>query len=70
MARHPRIDFVNVAGTAGGSQGGAFSLAGFVNSQFEPAVTWKDLEWLRSIWPGPLAVKGIMSAEDALRAGG
>lgn len=68
MARHPRVDFVNVAGTAGGSGGGSFSLGGFVNSQFDPTVTWKDLDWFRSIWSGPLALKGIMSADDAVRA--
>jgi isopentenyl diphosphate isomerase/L-lactate dehydrogenase-like FMN-dependent dehydrogenase len=68
MARNPRIDFVNVAGTAGGSGGSAFSLAQFVNSQFDPTVDWEDLAWFRSLWSGPLAIKGIMSAGDACRA--
>jgi L-lactate dehydrogenase (cytochrome) len=69
MARHPRIDFVNVRGRATGSLGsGPFSLSAFVNSQFDTAVTWRDLQWLRSLWSGPLAIKGIMSAEDARRA--
>lgn len=68
MARHPRIDFVNVAGTAGGSGSGTFSLGGFVNSQFDPTVSWEDLTWFRSLWSGPLAIKGITSAEDAVRA--
>jgi isopentenyl diphosphate isomerase/L-lactate dehydrogenase-like FMN-dependent dehydrogenase len=31
-------------------------------------VTWSDIEWLRSIWEGPLVVKGILTAEDASRA--
>lgn len=68
MARHPRIDFVNVAGTAGGSGSGTFSLGGFVNSQFDATVSWEDLTWFRSLWSGPLAIKGITSAEDAVRA--
>ncbi|MFT9222112.1 alpha-hydroxy acid oxidase [Gluconobacter oxydans] len=35
-------------------------------SQIDPTLTWKDLDWLRSVWPGQLAVKGIMDAGDAL----
>jgi L-lactate dehydrogenase (cytochrome) len=71
MARHPRIDFVNVAGSAPGGRGlGPLSLSDFVNAQFDPTVSWRDLEWLRSIWAGPLVIKGIMSAEDARLAVG
>ena len=66
MARHPRIDFMNVARP--GDQRGPLALGPFVNSQFDPSVSWADLTWFRSIWPGPLVLKGIMSAEDALRA--
>lgn len=36
-----------------------------VNELFDPSVTWKDVEWLRSIWKGPIVVKGIMTAADA-----
>jgi L-lactate dehydrogenase (cytochrome) len=66
MVRNPRIDFVNVARHDGGR--GPLALGPFVNSQFDPSVTWSDLAWFRSIWPGPLVLKGIMSAEDARRA--
>jgi isopentenyl diphosphate isomerase/L-lactate dehydrogenase-like FMN-dependent dehydrogenase len=31
-------------------------------------VTWKDLEWIRKIWPGPIVVKGVQTGEDAKRA--
>ena len=31
-------------------------------------VTWNDLRWIRQIWPGPIVVKGILTAEDARRA--
>ena len=44
------------------------SLWSYVNSQNDPSVDWDDLEWFRSIWSGPLAIKGIMSDEDARRA--
>src|ERR687885_73145 len=65
MARNPRIDFVNVAKDR---SSGPLSLAAYVNAQFDPGVSWKDLDWLRGVWHGPLAIKGIMSAEDARRA--
>ncbi|HKW67634.1 MAG TPA: alpha-hydroxy acid oxidase [Terriglobales bacterium] len=32
------------------------------------AVTWEDLRWLRQAWPGPIVVKGVLTAEDARRA--
>lgn len=49
--------------TRGGNS--ATTLAHWTASQFNPAITWKDLEWLRTIWPGKLIVKGILDAEDA-----
>ncbi|MGE5725362.1 MAG: alpha-hydroxy acid oxidase [Acidobacteriota bacterium] len=32
------------------------------------AVTWEDLRWLRQAWPGPIVVKGVLTADDARRA--
>jgi L-lactate dehydrogenase (cytochrome) len=40
----------------------------FIDSQFDPSVTWKDIAWLRSQWQGEILIKGVMSAEDALAA--
>ncbi len=37
----------------------------FIQSQFDPSVTWKDIRWLRSLWPGKLIIKGILEADDA-----
>ncbi|HEX6022444.1 MAG TPA: alpha-hydroxy acid oxidase, partial [Solirubrobacter sp.] len=45
----------------------AKTLAAAVNRAFDPAVTWDDLDYLRSRWSGPLLVKGIMRADDAQR---
>jgi len=42
-----------------------FTIAGYVNSQFDQSVTWKDIEWAKSIWGGPLALKGILDPKDA-----
>ncbi len=35
--------------------------------QFDDTLTWADIEWVKSVWQGPLVVKGIMSKEDAVR---
>src|SRR2546428_3539849 len=32
-------------------------------------VTWEDLQWIRKVWRGPLVVKGVLTGEDARRAG-
>jgi L-lactate dehydrogenase (cytochrome) len=40
----------------------------WIDSQFDPSVTWKDIEWLRQEWPGTLIIKGILEAEDACAA--
>jgi L-lactate dehydrogenase (cytochrome) len=44
------------------------TLKTFIASQFDPTVTWKDIDWLRGIWKGKLLIKGILSAEDAAAA--
>lgn len=54
----------NMAGLLGGSSGLEDFLA-WMNGNFDPTVTWRDLEEVRAIWHGPLIVKGIMDAEDA-----
>jgi L-lactate dehydrogenase (cytochrome) len=40
----------------------------WVDSQFDPSVTWKDIEWVRENWSGRLVVKGVLDPEDARRA--
>ncbi len=40
----------------------------FLDAQFDPTVTWKDIAWLRSVWPGKLMIKGVMEADDAQAA--
>lgn len=61
---HPRPTFGNFVGTPGVEQD-AVSLAGFTTRQFSPAVSWADIAWFRSVWQGPMAIKGIVCAEDA-----
>jgi L-lactate dehydrogenase (cytochrome) len=64
LLTHPRPTFGNFVGTPG-VEHDAVSLASFTTRQFSPAVSWADLDWFRSVWHGPLAIKGIMGAEDA-----
>ncbi|MCC6789781.1 MAG: alpha-hydroxy-acid oxidizing protein [Hyphomonadaceae bacterium] len=42
-------------------------LIDFINAQFDRAVTWDDVRWLRETWDGKLAIKGIATPEDAQR---
>jgi L-lactate dehydrogenase (cytochrome) len=41
------------------------SLAQWIAGQFDPALSWKDVEWIRSLWPGKLIIKGVLDVEDA-----
>ncbi|HEX7479912.1 MAG TPA: L-lactate dehydrogenase [Polyangiales bacterium] len=40
----------------------------WVDSQFDPSANWKDIEWLRTQWDGPIVLKGILEPEDARQA--
>jgi L-lactate dehydrogenase (cytochrome) len=40
----------------------------WVDSQFDPSVTWEDIHWVRENWPGKLVVKGVLDPDDARRA--
>jgi L-lactate dehydrogenase (cytochrome) len=39
-----------------------------MRANFDPRVTWKDLEWVRQKWPGPLILKGVLDPDDARSA--
>jgi L-lactate dehydrogenase (cytochrome) len=62
-----RRTFGNLAGRLGKPHD-LRTLSEWVSAQFDPSVTWKDIEWIRSVWPGKLIVKGILDAEDAREA--
>ena len=64
IARGKRKTFGNLAGyTPSGAN--VASLASWISSQFDPALSWKDVEWVRSLWPGKLIIKGVLDVEDA-----
>ena len=71
FVRSDPIRFANVvassgAGVADGTD--AVTLADFVNSQFDPTMSWDDVAWLRSVWDGPIILKGIQRVADAVIA--
>lgn len=73
--RHPRwtwdfmrnepITFSAVAGRGDVDGSRAVSLADYVTAQFDPTLSWKDLEWIREESGLPLMIKGIQCSEDA-----
>ncbi|EEY45559.1 L-lactate dehydrogenase [Vibrio mimicus VM223] len=38
---------------------------GWLGANFDPSISWKDLEWIRDFWDGPMIIKGILDTEDA-----
>jgi L-lactate dehydrogenase (cytochrome) len=65
IARAPKVTFANVTRADPTAGLRPFALSPFVNSLFDPTVTWADLDWLRGIWTGPIVIKGIMHPDDA-----
>jgi L-lactate dehydrogenase (cytochrome) len=59
-----RRTFGNLVGRIGGSSG-INTLAEWTATQFDPSANWRDVEWVRSRWPGKLIMKGVLDAEDA-----
>lgn len=47
------------------SIGGLRTLSQWIASQFDVSLTWRDVDWVRALWPGKLIVKGILDPEDA-----
>jgi L-lactate dehydrogenase (cytochrome) len=60
-----RRTFGNLIGRIGGSSG-INTLAEWTATQFDASANWRDVEWVRSRWPGKLILKGVLDAEDAL----
>jgi L-lactate dehydrogenase (cytochrome) len=59
-----RRTFGNLVGRVGGSSG-VRTLAEWTAAQFDPSANWRDVEWVRSRWPGKLILKGVLDPEDA-----
>ena len=59
-----RRSFGNLDGHLKGIEG-VRALGQWTSSQFDQALNWKDVEWIKSLWPGKLVIKGILDVEDA-----
>ena len=65
FVRSEPITFANVRGRSVGDGSDAVTLSEYINAQFDPSLSWADVEWMRSIWSGPIVIKGIQGVEDA-----
>jgi L-lactate dehydrogenase (cytochrome)/(S)-mandelate dehydrogenase len=59
MARTPRPTFVNY-----GTRTSIGAFGPLMTEQLDPAVNWRDVEWLRSQWSGPLLIKGLLHPDE------
>jgi L-lactate dehydrogenase (cytochrome) len=64
VLRGKRKTFGNIAGHYPGMQN-VTVLSKWIAEQFDPTLSWKDVEWIKSLWPGKLILKGILDVEDA-----
>jgi L-lactate dehydrogenase (cytochrome) len=64
MLGTPRRQFGNIVGHVSGVADMS-SLSSWTASQFDPALSWDDVQWIKDRWGGKLIIKGIMDAEDA-----
>jgi len=67
VLRGKRRTFGNIAGHVKNTED-LNRLSEWTASQFDTSLSWKDLDWIRSIWPGKLILKGILDVEDAEEA--
>jgi L-lactate dehydrogenase (cytochrome) len=65
FARSEPIVFANVTGKDVAVDGDPVTLADYINAQFDPSLSWRDIEWLRDEWDGPVIIKGIQTVADA-----
>lgn len=64
VALGPRITFKNIVGSKAASTD-AMTITQFIAGQYDLSVNWRDVEWFKSVWGGPVLLKGILTAEDA-----
>ncbi len=62
----PKVTFRNFEGSNSKVQN-AVTITQFIADQYDLSINYKDLEWFKTTWGGPVAVKGILTGEDALR---
>ncbi len=68
LVRSKPIRFANVVGHEVGDGASPVTLSDYINTQFDPALSWGDVDWLRTVWDGPIVLKGIQTVADAVLA--
>src|SRR5690242_10279812 len=68
FVRSEPIRFANVVGRDVGDGASPVTLADYINTQFDPALSWDDVSWLRSVWDGAIVLKGVQTVDDAVLA--
>jgi L-lactate dehydrogenase (cytochrome) len=48
-----------------GNPTGLADYIGWLGENFDPSISWKDLEWIREFWDGPMVIKGILDPDNA-----
>ncbi len=66
--RNEPITFANVVGLSDEDGSTAVTLSEHMARQFDPALSWNDVDWLRGAWDGPIVLKGIQTVADAKQA--
>jgi len=64
ILRGKRKTFGNIAGHYPGMES-VTVLSKWISEQFDATLNWKDVEWIKSLWPGKLILKGLLDVEDA-----
>jgi L-lactate dehydrogenase (cytochrome) len=67
VLRGKRKTFGNISGHIKGMEC-VNVLSQWISGQFDPSLSWKDIEWIAGLWPGKLILKGILDVEDARMA--
>jgi L-lactate dehydrogenase (cytochrome) len=68
FVRAEPIRFANMVGSGAADGTDAVALAEQVNAQFDASLSWDDITWMRTVWNGPIVVKGIQTVDDAVLA--
>src|SRR5215472_4970163 len=59
--RSDPIRFANVLGREVGDGAAPVVISEYINTQFDPTLSWSDVEWLQAVWDGPIVIKGIQT---------
>lgn len=63
----PKVKFRNFEGT-GVNSDDAVTITQFISNQYDLSVSWRDVEWFKSEWGGPVLIKGLLHPGDAVKA--